>query len=464
MHSLMADYNGTLLFDPEDVNAEWYANYDIVHSKIRAVDAEAYSGGAVAPVAASSLTVTPKSLPSPLPTLLLYNWSDGIQLTSAYQVDVLRASTVGEERRLLAGRPNRSQTVRWTGMSQHEMTRALMNLFRHGDTQVPIPLYSDHSRVTSAALKEIFCETAYRRFFAGQRFVICDFDENSRPQNVEWGVIDNVASTHIVPTVNLTNTYTDRARVYPMIDAELVFRDAASLVNDELGQLVLRVREIPGPSTLPPTASGNPSGWATYGDWPIFDATPEASFGFRPGMLRAGTQTQQGRGHVVYKMGDRPQATHSLLYRKLTRATVWPLIQFFDSRRGRLRPFWFVSPQALWNPVSIAADQIVLEGNGNIDDVENYFSYIALVERDGTVTIRGIDNVVPSGDNFRVDFDEVLTSVPAIADLRRTTAAHLMRFEKNSMTEEWTTDGICDIEFEMIELLREIEVTVLCLQ
>jgi hypothetical protein len=39
----MADYNGVLLFDPEDANAEWYADYDIVETQIDAEDAADYS-------------------------------------------------------------------------------------------------------------------------------------------------------------------------------------------------------------------------------------------------------------------------------------------------------------------------------------------------------------------------------------------------------------------------------------
>jgi len=457
----MADFDGYLAHDPR--TDSFVATIPTSHAFLNTRDAANFQT-TTAPVITSSLVVVPKSLPSPLPTLLLLNWDDGIQITSEYQVDVIRASTVGEERRLLADRPNRVQTVKHSGLSAAEMTRTLMNLFRHGSTQVPIPLYSDHSRVTAAAINEIFCETAYRRFFAGQRFVICDFDANSRPQNVEWGTIQAVQSTHLVPDTPLSNVYADGARVYPMIDAELVFRDEADLINDELGELFLTVREIPGPSTLPPTMSGLPTGWSVYGDYPIFDASPEASFGYKPGMLRVGTQTQQGRGHVIYAAGERPQATHELTYRGLSRASVWPLIEFFDSRRARLRAFWFVSPVAMWEAIAIDASSVTITGVGNLEDIEDFFDYIAIVERDGTINIRGIDNVVLVGDDFRVDFDEVLSVVPSLANIRRTTAAHLVRFEKNSMRETWTTDGICDIQFGMIELLREIEVTVICLQ
>lgn len=464
MHSLMADWDGILLEIVDDPrSADPFVIIPIAANLISFRDAGSY-GGLSAPTITSSLVVVPKSLPSPLPSLLLFNWNEGITISSEYQVDVLRASTVGEERRLLADRPNRTMTVKHSGLSGPEMTKILMNLFRHGNTQVPIPLYSDHSHVTSAAINEIYCETRYRRFFAGQRFVIFDFDSNNRPQNVEWGTIQAVQTTHLVPDTSLSNVYTDGARVYPMIDAELVFREGAELINDELGELFLTVHEIPGPSTLPPTASGLPTGWATYGDYPIFDASPDASFGFRPGMMRVGTQTQQGRGHVVYVAGDRPQATHELTYRGLSRASVWPLIEFFDSRRGRLRAFWLVPPQAMFEAIAIAADSVTVTGVGNLDDIEDFFDYIAIVERDGTINIRGIDNVVLVGSDFRIDFDEVLTTVPTLANIRRTTPAHLVRFEKNAMREEWMTDGICDIQFSMIELLREIEVTVICLQ
>ena len=461
----MADYDARLFFDPLDTDEPWVAGQGISWQLLRSVEAEDLGGGASVPVVESSLTVIPQSLPDPLPNILMFNWAGGITVSSNFQVDVLRMSTASEERRLLADRPTRRMTVRHTGLSRAEMTKIVMNLFRHGNERVPIPLYSDHSRITAtSAIKEIFCETQYRRFFAGQRFIICDFDSNSRPTNVEWGVIDNVAATHIVPTIALAGSYGIGARVYPMIDVEIVFRDEARLFNDEKGELKISVKEIPGQSALPPTASGTPTGFVEYDDLPIFNETPDANFGYAPGMLRGGTQTHQGRGNVTYVMGARPQATHSLTYRALSRASAWPRIQFFDSRRGRTRAFWFISPESMWSATAIAAGSVTIVGDGNIEDIEDFHSHVAILERDGTIHIRAISNVVLASGDFRIDFDENLDTTPNLADIRRVTPAYKMRFEKNGMTEEWTTDGKCDIQFEMVELLREIEITTLCLQ
>ena len=457
----MADYTGVWFLDPATFTP---AIVPITRALIDSRDATGWSAGGSPPVIASSQTVVPLDLPDPLPHLFMHDWSSGCEIETTFQVDVTRAISLSEDRRLLADRPTRTIHARYVGLNRVSTLKALMNLFRHGYTRCPVPVYTDHSAVSSASLKVVNCETDYRRFFAGQRVVLCTFSKFGIPENVEFAQIDNVVSGYLVLLNDLVNTYTTGARVYPLMDAEFEFALGAVLKSDQLSEMNLRLTEIPGPSTMPATASGTPTGFEEYDDLPILAVHPEASFDYHPGMIRAGSLEKQGRGRIVYVQGDAPQATYNLTYRGLSRAAVWPLVQLSDSRRGRTRGFWLVSPQTMFNPTVITTAHVVVDIDGNIEDVETFFSSIAIVLDDGTITIRGISNVVLDGGEWRIDFDVALTSAPALADVHRVTAAHRVRFQDDSRKETWYTDETCDITFEMQDLVEEKEVVLICLQ
>lgn len=402
--------------------------------------------------------VTPLSLPSPLPNLLMYNWEGGAELETRYQVDVVVSRTLDEDRRLLAGRPNRSVLLRHLPISTGELWQMFANLLRHGISRVPVPIYCDHSRVTGAASGvNIPCDTRYRRFFTGQRVLIHDWtmlDGGSRPGSYEFGEIESFTDSAITLKSSLSGSYAEGDRVLPCMDGEVELESAMELLSDSKGRISLVLDEVFGASALLPTATGTPDGYDEYNGYPILARRPSWS-NIRPSLRREGTEFGLGRGRFVETVGSRPRFLMDIGYGELSRADIWPLIQLFDSRRGRKNAFFFVQPTAMFNPDAIAAGYVDIDPYGNFEDLEDFLSYIGFVERDGTVQVKEVDFLTDNTTTWRVTFTEDLDSTPNLADLRRVTPAHLVRFDTDMMRETWRTDEACSTSFRMLELVNE---------
>jgi hypothetical protein len=283
------------------------------------------------------------------------------------------------------------------------------------------------------------------------------------PANIEYAVIDNVQLTHLVLVDNLVNTYSAGARVFPLMDVEVSLRDAGNFITGSIAEITITAKEVPGPSALLPTASGTPDGFEEYEDDPIFAPDPHLpNSGYGIGFARAGKLTKMGRGQTSDIYGDRPKYTHKIQYRKFTRAEVWPVIQFFDSRRGRFRRFWFVPPEDLWNLHSADAAYVSIDAVGNIEDILDFHTHVAIVRTDGSIDIRAIDGVVDNSSTWRLDFDAEIAGLTT-GDIERIAPAHLVRNKTDAMKERWHTDGKCDITLEFIEVLDEDSVTLICL-
>ncbi|MCP4897888.1 MAG: hypothetical protein GY906_13025 [bacterium] len=458
----MTAYLGRLLIDLEDDDLV-PAHYISVPSIIRSADA-----GLFAPATGGPYQTPQVMVPLPLPTvmaeLLLHNWIQGCTVESNFNVDITSALTDAEERRLLSDRPTRSVQVRWTGLSRVRANRALMSLMRHGTSRMPVPLYSDYTQVNSlgASLKSVYCDPRYRRFFAGQRVVIFDLVQGE-PANVEYAQIDNVQVTHLVLLADLVNTYSKGAYVFPLIDAEVSLQETGSFITDTIGDFIFKALEVPGASSTLPTATGTPTGYQEHNGDPVFAPDPYLpNAGYRMGFARAGKVSKSGRGQISDIYGSRPKFTHQLKYRKFTRAEAWKVIQFFDSRRARFRKFWLVPPENIWELHSIATTYANITATGNFEDIEEFFEYVAVVMKDGSIHIRTIDNVVDNSSTWRIDFDaEIAGLVPA--DVARFIPAHSVRFSKGFMREKWHTDQTCDIILDFVEVLAEGEVPLICL-
>ncbi len=456
----MADYDGRLFVTEADLVGVSPVRATSFVWSIDASEFAAVSGGPYV----TPLKMSPLDMPTVVPELLLHNWGDGCSVESSYLVDVVAAITDAEERRLLSHRPTRSVVVRWTGLTRSRTYKGMMSLLRHGSSRMPVPLYSDYSTVASggAAVKTIYCETAYRRFFAGQRCVVFDL-VNGEPGNIEYAIIDNVQIGYLVLITNLSNTYSQGAIVFPLMDAEVSLKDSGTFITDTLGNILFRALEVAGASATLPTASGTPDGFQEYNGDPIFAPTPYLpNSGYVMGFARTGKAAKVGRGKITDTYGSRPKFTHKLRYRKFSREDVWDVIQFFDSRRGRFRRFWFVPPENFWNFTAAISTSVSIEAVGNIEDISDFFEHVAVIMDDGTIHIRTIDNVLDNSSTWRIDFDAEIAGL-VFADVARVMPAQLVRFSKDAMRERWHTDQTCDIALNMIEVLDEDSVTLLCL-
>lgn len=406
-----------------------------------------------------AIRVIPNALPSVLANIFSHNWASRCVVESAYGTDITAAATsVAEERRAVVDRPYRTLQIRFTGFDRFELTRLSMTLARLcSQRSTPVPLVSDFSKVTATSSgTTIHCDTRYRRFFLNGRVLIHSWDANRRPANVEYGQIQAMGVDNITLQAPLVGSFPAGSRVYPCLEAEIDLEKTMDLLSDENCDLQLTVRERSGRSALPSSVGQfvNPDGFPTHGGRPIFDVGHDWSANLRSGVYREGSKFASGRAEIISAFGARPQMERELRMILFGRDKFWKVLNFFDSRRGRMRSFWLVEPAAYFQPTVLQTTQVTVKAAGNIQDVQDFIKYVAVVKRDGTTYIRGISSVTPSGADWVIAFDAVIPST-SLADVRKVTPAYLVRLKDDSLREEWITDEHMETSLAGIEVLEE---------
>lgn len=405
--------------------------------------------------------VRPLTLPSVLPSALLNNWTGEVSVESTYQTDVVAsAAELAEERRSLADRPTRIMKVRFTGMSRGVSAKILGNLLRNANQRMPVPLYCDRSEVSAASSgTDLYCDTTSRRFFKGSRVVVWE-DGDVEPTSVQYTTVLKVAPDRLIVADTLSKTYPVGASVFPCIDVEISLRHTMSPLTDANVEATVAFNEVFGWSALPPTVYFNPSEFPSIDGVPVLDVPPDWNGSMQSDVLRGGSRYASGRAEIVYTAGGRPQMQHRLTYTELDRASFWKLVRFFDSRRGRARAFWVVNPSILFVPTAVSTSYIDVQAYGDATDIEDFLSYLALVDTSDVITVLGITGVTDNGDGtYRIAHDGD-TSGETLSSIDLLTSAHLVRMAGDSMVERWRTDGVASVTFDMIDLLSESEVEV----
>jgi hypothetical protein len=406
-----------------------------------------------------ALPMYPNDLPATLFNFFPINWRVQARLDSAYSTDVTASTkSVAEERRGLLDRPYRVLTVNLTGLFKADVMLIQASLERLAkQVSTPIPLYTDHSRVTAeSTLDFINCDTRYRRFFINQRVAIHNWVYGNRPDTVEYAQIKAITPDGLYLQSNLAGTYRVGARCYPCFEVQIALDQVQSFITDEYCEMNMVFMELPGRSAMPSTVLGfvNPDNFQTHDNLPIFDMLQDRSINVAGGVTRAGNKFQSGRAEVVFTTGERAQVWHELRIKSLDRVTFWKLLGFFDSRMGRLRTFWMLSPGTPFEPKVIQTNLVKVKPHGQLQDQTDFLKYVAVVMRDGTIYVRGVSSVTVDSPYWVFNFDETIPSV-SLGDVRRVVPAFLARLKNDSMQEVWTTDELCDVVLQGLELLAE---------
>ena len=412
--------------------------------------------------------VTPIAMPASgdLPPVIPADWAYQVVVATSYQTIVSRsATTLTEERRALSLRPTRDIRVALTGMSQPETWRLETFLKKRVRSRGPVPLHCDQSEVTASSTgTTINCDTTFRRFYAGGRVLIykpwsSGVASVSQADVAEYALIDSLtASALTLKAAGVTNTYPAGSIVMPVIDAEASLDGGIlSLVTDRVGSAEISANEILAPSALPQSESGDPSGFDTHTDGhPILYMDPDWDSMQEVRLTHDGVSDTAGRTNYVWLQGPEHRTGHRLVFSALDRENADSLRRFFDTRVGMLKPFWLVSPQTLFT---------LIARPGALDmELTEFFDlaalgHIAIVMKDGTVTIHEVDTTSVTSGMRRIT---VLPTPPAfaVADVERISPAHFVRFGQDTLTETWDTDGVCTIELETLELVAEQSVTI----
>jgi hypothetical protein len=259
------------------------------------------------------------------------------------------------------------------------------------------------------------------------------------------------------------------SQVFPMIDCEIVLEVDMHHVVGCLAEVTVTVDEVPGPSQLPPTKADTPAGAPTHRGIPILDIDPNWSEGVRRGRSRQGSEFTSGRARSVAPLADRSRERTELNFLGqrgcdgAVRQDFWRLVQFFDTRRGRLRSFWQIDQERIWECGSIATGSVQVVPLGEFDDFEEELQggQIGLVLFDGITTSFYVRDVSATND-LGTAWEALITpALPAglnAANAIRVARARLVRFDSDEMEETWTTAGVARSSLKVIETLDEQDV------
>lgn len=397
--------------------------------------------------------VAPAALPATLLDLFNANWISGVQVHTLWQTDVVASEDGMESRRGLVGRPSRLMRAQLSGMSQAETARLRSNLMRMASQRTLMPLYPDQARVRATSSAELFVDTASYRFFVGGRVYAHNWHMN-RPADVQLAEIAEILPDRLVLLDALATPINVGGLVYPALDLEIEIGSSLKLHTDHHGESILEVRELIGPSAIPSTSPFEALDFETHLGDPILDIEPDWGVVLDMAVVRIGREYQSGRSKIVTTLGDRPTLQPRLVFQFSSRALFFRFLRFFDSRQGRLLPWWLFSPQTLFSVLDATPDYIDVYSAMKAEDISDYVRHIGIVGSEGSRYIRALESVTDNVTSIRLTFDAPIADLePSL--IRRATTAHHVRFESDELIESWLTDEVCSVSVEATELLEE---------
>lgn len=392
--------------------------------------------------------------------IFLHNWADNAQMTSAYFNDVRYSPVTGaESRRGLRIKPDRFLRLQWIVNEEARLDRLEVFLRRITDTRFQVPIYMDQVELSTAygsGVSTIDMNTRRGRYFIGARVVIVQLDACNQYASHSFHTISDLTNSNLTFTAALGVAVPAGSLVMPVMDCEVLLDHETRWSAAKTAVVTLEVQEVAGSSALPPLKSDNPAGFPTLYGKPVFTFDPDWIQGMTRGRSRLGERYQQGKTELVFKAADRSRVTHDFL---LTgdREEMWSLVEFFDTRRGRLRTFWLTDQERTFECAEIDASGnfVGIEELGNLADFNEEWDYVGIRFADGTEYVREVVTVQQVLTVFRLTVTPALPAGLDAAQVVRVARARPTRFETDELVENWFHTGYMSTRIRMVETLNE---------
>lgn len=403
--------------------------------------------------------------------IFLHNWATQARMSTSFRTDVSISPDSGaESRRGLGVKPTRTLDLEWTicdsktttGINSLEQLERLEVLLRRlGDQRFQVPIYMDQQELDASYLSSatvINVRTDQGRFFPGARIAIVQLDFCHQPVSFSFHQISDLTNTTITLTSALGVAVAAGSLVFPVMDCEVLLEVDANYSTARVPSVKMTVTEAPGASQLPPIKSDTPTGAElAHDDRPVWYEEPDWSRGITKGRSRQGSRQRGGRADFVSTEGERSRQTHRF---EVTgnRDTIWGALEFFETRRGRLRSFWHIDQDQYFELVDIdPAGTFVGISENTLDlaDTQEEFDALGLVMSDGKHYVTDVSNILQILTVFRVSFVNPLPSGLLLADHHRVARARLVRFSQDEFVETWEHTGYGTAGIDIIEVLNE---------
>ena len=393
-----------------------------------------------------------------------------VSLTTAWFTKVSQGRDLAPTRDGLRSRPSRIATYRLfaagrneTGMFRGEQSRA--SRARH-----LLPLICDETYLTvlaAAAATTLTCDASDRRFFQGGRVLILKpevFPAIGPTGCYEIAAVASATDTSITLAAGLSQEYPSGSRVMPLIECDPAPEQGADLASDRYATHRFDSAEAAGRSQLPAwmDAAATPPGAAsatldgiTAPIWDVALDWPNVSVGFA-GVHWTGIS---GLSQMTQVRGDRSPVTAEAQFVSVGgRAEAVRLLRWFDSRRGRLHPFWLPLPCVELNSDSVTAGGIIVIGDDPRKHLYplGHIRYLSAQLNDGSVRVHKITGAALAGGGVEIS----LTPAPdyTTADLIDVGAAILATFDADELSESWRSPEVmsCGLKFrEALDYLAD---------
>lgn len=389
------------------------------------------------------------------------NWRGKFSVTTSWATSISRSPTTGsEEREAQLSRPNRTTRTLISGFSREESTRMLVNAFGMASTRFPAALYSDFTVADSADDEVIECDTRWKRLFPGQRVAIlpADYSLLDSFTQAQFGVLDQVTMESISFVTPLADPCAIGDIILPLMDAQVSLSSEFSAETDTVLEWEQECVEFSGSNSLPGFSDEDVRylGLDYFDGYPIFDFLPNWKDRVTVRVEREGSLEPLGNTDVLATEEPFAHLVFSGTFEDHNRRDAWHSSRFFDSRKGRARPFWIESPLTLFSLHSVPnLAQIRLSASVSSLQLADLITHLSVRYLDGTRKFYLIDTISDEVDGDDLVLEFTLFDDLDSDDIDYVTSAHLCRFDKDSMTQEWETDGVCSYDFSCRSLVNE---------
>ncbi len=257
----------------------------------------------------------------------------------------------------------------------------------------------------------------------------------------------------------------DRSTIYPVIECDMELGNRAEIVTDKVNQAKIIFVETPGLASLAgeetPGDLPTITGLDTHNGIPIM-TLPLSWDGLETGTFRTGKRERAGITTTIQVFGSKPGTTFKLPFFASTRAEIFDILRWFDSRGGRGFPFYLPSPSPEFEILELLGgpvDTVRVAANISLEDWNNITEVSFLDKTTGFHSVHEVTFVAQPGDDFiHVTFSESLLSNDITRYEMR--LAHLVRFNTDGLDEDWITDKVNRVVLDCRELVNELVVPV----
>lgn len=390
----------------------------------------------------------------------LHNWVSRVSFETSYETDIAISPLTGaESRRGLLAKPRRTATFQWGGFTREIAHAVRVKARRISNGRFQVPIYQDQQVLEAdyaSGDTVLAIDTTLGRWFQGGRVVIVEMGLDGQAASWVYRTIATKTGTSLTLSSSLGQAFRAGSRVLPVIDVEPVLEPEIVQQTARVWGVSMTVQEVQGPSALPPLKTDLPGGFESFDGKPVFDIEPNWIRGVTGGRSRQGEEYRQGRANRVYLAADRSREKHDFEVSG-RRSETWPVVPFFDTRRGSLRTFWHIDHDQTLQVVDIdsSGNFVSFEAFGTFSDFNEEWGWLGLVMRDGSVYVREVANVQSTLGVYRVTVTPALPTGLSFDDVLRGARARVTRFDGDTLDENWISDGVSQIGIRLIECLDE---------